>query len=254
MRARLIVGELKLRPCPELEGTWCGSIDRQLDAAIPALGTIGIHFEWLPATGASIGTLVAVEGGPGYASTLSRDYYIELFEPLLADHDLLIVDNRGTGQSGAIDCPQLQSGVGDYIKNIGKCGQQLGDAAWAYGTADAADDMAAVIEQLQVAPVDLYGDSYGTYFGQVFSVRHPDLLRSVVLDAAYPGAGRRLPVRRRRRLPPTMRWRSAASARRVCAALPTTADDRLRGTARHRARHADHRHRLRRRRRPSTTS
>ena len=35
-------------------------------------------------------------------------------------------------------------------------------------------------------PIDLYGDSYGTYFEQVFAVRHPRALRSVVLDGAYP--------------------------------------------------------------------
>jgi pimeloyl-ACP methyl ester carboxylesterase len=225
--ARLEVGQLRLRPCPDLPGTWCGNVDRPVDAVIPSLGTIGIHFEWRPATGQSMGTIVAVEGGPGYASTLSRDYYIDLYQPLLQDHDLLIVDNRGTGQSGAIDCPGLQSGIGDYITNIGKCGQQLGDAAWAYGTADAADDLAAIVQQLEVAPVDLYGDSYGTYFGQVFSVRHPDLLRSVVLDAAYPvQANDYLYVTSA----PAANHAMAVSCERSprCNELPTTADQRLR--------------------------
>lgn len=224
--ARLIVGDLTLHPCPDLDGTWCGHVDRQVDAAIPSLGTIGIHFEWRPAVAASVGTLVAVEGGPGYASTLSRDYYIDLFAPLLLDHNLLIVDNRGTGQSGAIDCPGLQSETGDYVKNVGKCGQQLGDAAWAYGTADAADDMAVIVQQLGVAPVDLYGDSYGTYFGQVFSVRHPDLLRSVVLDAAYPvQADDYLYVE----AAPATNHAMAVSCDRspTCAALATTPGERL---------------------------
>ena len=224
--ARLVVGDLTLRPCPDLDRTWCGHVDRQVDAAIPSLGSIGIHFEWRPAVATSVGTLVAVEGGPGYASTLSRDYYIDLFEPLLVDHDLLIVDNRGTGLSGAIDCPGLQSETGDYVKNVGKCGQQLGDAAWAYGTADAADDMAAIIQHLGVAPVDLYGDSYGTYFGQVFSVRHPDLLRSAVLDAAYPvQADDYLYVE----AAPATNHAMAVSCDRspTCAALVTTPGERL---------------------------
>ncbi|MBI5088073.1 MAG: alpha/beta hydrolase, partial [Actinobacteria bacterium] len=224
---RLVVGELRLQPCPDLDATWCGSIERLLDATNPSLGTIDIHFEWLPATGRSTGTVVAVEGGPGYATTLSRDSYIDLFEPLLAHRDLLLVDNRGTGQSGAIDCPALQSGEGEYVANVGACGAQLGATAWAYGTADAADDVAAVIEQLRVDPVDLYGDSYGTYFGQVFTVRHPDLLRSVVLDAAYPvQADDYLYVT----AGPTANHAMAVSCERSpeCAALPTTADQRLR--------------------------
>jgi pimeloyl-ACP methyl ester carboxylesterase len=224
--APLTVGQLTLHRCPDVDLTWCGDIDRRLDAAIPSLGTINIHFEWRPAVNVSIGTIVAVEGGPGYASTLSRDYYIDLFEPLLRDHDLLIVDNRGTGLSGAIDCPGLQSETGDYLKNVGKCGEQLGDAAWAYGTADAADDMGAIIQKLGVAPVDLYGDSYGTYFGQVFSVRHPDLLRSVVLDAAYPvQPDDYLYVE----AAPATNHAMAVSCDRspTCAALPTTPAERL---------------------------
>ena len=40
---------------------------------------IPINFEWYPAAQAPVGTIVAVEGGPGYASTGSRDSYIELF-------------------------------------------------------------------------------------------------------------------------------------------------------------------------------
>ncbi len=42
--------------------------------------------------------------------------------------------------------------------------------------------------------IDLYGDSYGTYFEQVFAIRHPNLLRSIVLDGAYPLNGAGLPV------------------------------------------------------------
>ena len=69
---------------------------------------------------------------------------------------------------------------------VGRCGDSLGERAALYSTAYAADDLAAVLEMLDVGPIDLYGDSYGTYFEQVFAVRHPRTLRSVVLDGAYP--------------------------------------------------------------------
>ena len=42
---------------------------------------------------------------------------------------------------------------------------------------------------LQVHRIDLYGDSYGTYFEQTFATRHGPLLRSIVLDGAYPLTG-----------------------------------------------------------------
>ena len=52
--------------------------------------------------------IVATEGGPGYATTPSRGSYLQLFRPLLDRRDLLLVDNRGTGTSGAVRCPELQ--------------------------------------------------------------------------------------------------------------------------------------------------
>ena len=69
------------------------------------------------------------------------------------------------------------------------CGASLGDRADDYTTALSADDLAAVIDALGLGPVDVYGDSYGTFFAQVFAGRHPELVRSVVLDSAYPAYG-----------------------------------------------------------------
>jgi pimeloyl-ACP methyl ester carboxylesterase len=43
-----------------------------------------------------------------------------------------------------------------------------------------------VLEGLGIAQVGLYGNSYGTYFAQVFTLRHPQRLRALVLDGAYP--------------------------------------------------------------------
>ena len=51
--------------------------------------------------------MVDVEGGPGYSTTDSRDYYLELHGRLMDRRDLLLVDLRGTGLSGALDCPRV---------------------------------------------------------------------------------------------------------------------------------------------------
>ena len=37
--------------------------------------------------------------------------------------------------------------------------------------------------------MDVYGDSYGTFFAQVYAGRHPEQVRSVVVDSAYPAYG-----------------------------------------------------------------
>jgi pimeloyl-ACP methyl ester carboxylesterase len=64
-----------------------------------------------------------------------------------------------------------------------------------FATAYAVRDLAAVIRALRLGRVDLYGDSYGTFFVQSLISRHQDLLHSVVLDSAYPRARARPVVR-----------------------------------------------------------
>lgn len=184
----LRVGTLTLQRCAQ---AYCGELPRPLDPAAPAGTLIPIHFEYYPhsAQGPATGTLVATEGGPGYPTTLSRDEYLGLYRPLMADRDLLLMDNRGTGRSAAVDCPDLQRAAQVTTALIGACGRSLGAAASLYSTAFAADDLAAVLDALQVGRIDLYGDSYGTYFAQVFAVRHGTHLRSIILDGAYPLRG-----------------------------------------------------------------
>jgi pimeloyl-ACP methyl ester carboxylesterase len=189
-RPGLAMGSVELTPCPD-SLAYCGSLDRPLDPTGVVPGHIAIHFEYYPhsAAGASAGTLVATEGGPGYPATLSRDDYLTLFRPLRRHRDVLLMDNRGTGQSAAIDCHGLQIAEKWTIERVADCGRSLGNRASLYGTAYAADDLAAILAALGVTRIDLYGDSYGTSFEQVFAQRHPTLLRSLVLDGAYPLGG-----------------------------------------------------------------
>jgi len=89
----------------------CGYVKVPLDRHDPSLGKIAIYFELYPHRDTSqhpLEPIVATEGGPGYSTTASRWYYRDLFRPLMDRHDLLLVDNRGTGKSGAIDCKRLQ--------------------------------------------------------------------------------------------------------------------------------------------------
>jgi pimeloyl-ACP methyl ester carboxylesterase len=185
--AVLQVGQAKLHRCTT-PAPWCGTLERSLDPTGVVPGRISVYFEYYPHSGtaAAVGTLVATEGGPGFPATDSREEYLDLFEPLRATHDVVIMDNRGTGHSGAIDCKPLQQAAVLTEANIGACGRFLGAAASLYGSALAGDDLAAILEALGAGPVDLYGDSYGTYFAQTFALRHPGMLRSLILDGAYP--------------------------------------------------------------------
>ncbi len=170
----------------------CGSIERLWEPGNPAAGTVTVGFAFVPARDHSkpaLGTVVPHEGGPGYSTTGTASSYAEMYGPLLDRRNLLLVDQRGTGRSEPIDCPQLQDLKGDYAPAAAACGAALGARADDYSTALSADDLAAVVDALGLGPVDVYGDSYGTFFAQVYAGRHPEQVRSVVLDSAYPAYG-----------------------------------------------------------------
>jgi pimeloyl-ACP methyl ester carboxylesterase len=185
------VGSVQLDRC--LGGDYyCGEIKVALDPAGQVPGRIPIAIAWLPhsnPTARSQGTIVAVEGGPGYPSIGSRSLYRGLYAPLLATRDMLLVDNRGTGRSEAILCRPLQGRHLMELRYVTRCGRALGRTSDLYGTAIAADDMAIVLSALRVKRVDIYGDSYGSFFVQAFAGRHPDRVRSIVLDGAYQVTG-----------------------------------------------------------------
>jgi pimeloyl-ACP methyl ester carboxylesterase len=189
--AALRVGTLLLHRCPQVRA-YCGSIERPLDPANQVAGVIRIGFSWLPHRDAGVpaeGTILAAEGGPGYPSGASLDSYQQLFKPLLVRWNLLLVDDRGTGRSGALVCEPLQRLPVMTLAAVARCGRALGPRADLYGTAIASDDIAAVLDGLEVDRVTLYGDSYGTLMVQTFAGRHPNRVRAIVLDGAYPVAG-----------------------------------------------------------------
>jgi pimeloyl-ACP methyl ester carboxylesterase len=175
--------------CPT--GVVCGALGVPLDRTGETPGSITVRFRLYKHTDSSkppLETIVAAEGGPGYSTLGSAAGYLELFAPLRARHDVLMVDQRGTGSSHVIKCAPAQSYVGDAVENARLCGEQLGDEADLFTSAAAADDLAAVLDSLDISKIDLYGDSYGSFFAQTFTVRHPDRVRSLVLDGTYPAS------------------------------------------------------------------
>jgi pimeloyl-ACP methyl ester carboxylesterase len=184
----IAVGQLTLTLCQKDYGGYCGSISRALDPSGVVKGKITVGFEYYPrsdTTHARLGTILPQEGGPGYSSTGTRDYYLEIFDALRDRRDVLIVDKRGTGLSSPIDCADLQSGSTD-LDAVAACAKQLGDAAWFYGTDYAVNDIVAVMDALDIDTADFYGDSYGTFVGQLMGGLYPERLRSIILDSAYP--------------------------------------------------------------------
>jgi pimeloyl-ACP methyl ester carboxylesterase len=203
------VGTITIPPCKVSRLAWCTRINVPLDYRDPAAGHLKLGFQWYPATNRTArpkGTILAVQGGPGFPTTDYAADYRGTFTPLLARRNLLLVNLRGTGNSSAFLCRALQNwkaadGIHAYTVDTGKCGRQLNHtrklpgggyvrASDLYTTANAARDVALLLRRLRTGQVDFYGDSYGTFFGQVLTARYAKLLRSVTLDAAYPVSGK----------------------------------------------------------------
>jgi pimeloyl-ACP methyl ester carboxylesterase len=184
-----------LGACPEKvrpKRLRCGTLRVPLERGDPSLGKIPIRFAVRAPTDRSkprLGTIFAVEGGPGYGSIASTKYYIHMLGPLLERRELVTVDMRGTGHSRAIDCPDLQEGRGTDAQGVAQCAQLLGDTFASYRTSAAADDLDAVRSALGRDRISMYGDSYGTFLAQSYAYRHGFRLESLILDGAYPVRG-----------------------------------------------------------------
>lgn len=207
---RVTVGSVVVHRCPLVgpaHPAYCGSIKVPLNYNAKHDGKITAGFAWLPATEqlqhiASYPTIVAEEGGPGYPSTGSATDFVRMLgKYVLADHNLLLVDERGTGTSTPINCKPMESihivtQTPAFSRTVRECGNQLNHtfprkgggyvyASDLFTTANATRDMNRVLNQLAIQKVDLYGDSYGTYFSQAFMSRFPNRVTSVTLDSAY---------------------------------------------------------------------
>jgi pimeloyl-ACP methyl ester carboxylesterase len=165
----------------------CGSLSVPLDRANPGAGSIRIAFYLLPHTGPgrALEPIFITPGGPGESGWSERFFY-EKAPQLSAQHDLVLIDPRGTGRSGAIDCADLQNGFQDdaaFHAAVASCGRQLGAAADRYGSGDVALDVEDVRRALGYDLIDYYAFSYGSVSEQGYAARFPKHVHALAFDA-----------------------------------------------------------------------
>ena len=100
---------ISLSPCtlPDLkQAARCGSIEVAENPRRPTGRHLAIHFAVVAATQgrASSDPIVPLMGGPGEDAISAASLYAEQFASLLGSRDLLLVDQRGTGQSAPLHC------------------------------------------------------------------------------------------------------------------------------------------------------
>jgi pimeloyl-ACP methyl ester carboxylesterase len=131
---------------------------------------------------------VELVGGPGGSAdgmvgpiVAGQKGILRAYGPILAEGDLVLFDQRGTGRS----IPRLSCADEDSKKCRAELEKQGVDVA-AYDTIENADDVHDLKVALGVPKINLHGISYGTRLGIEILKRHPDDVRSAILDGVMP--------------------------------------------------------------------
>lgn len=146
--------------------------------------------------------VIQLEGGPGASALMDWGPYItKATAPrYVGDHDLILLDQRGTGYSQpSLGCPELSQPVPSSktpltpkqaqalaLAAVRRCHDRLVHAGVdlnAYTTLADAADVADLRTALGYPEVDLYGGSYGTRLALEVMRSFPTGIRSVVLDS-----------------------------------------------------------------------
>jgi pimeloyl-ACP methyl ester carboxylesterase len=175
----------------------CGSFGVPENPDKPHGRRLSISVAVIPATHAPAlaDPIVVLQGGPGEDSISSAAYFAERFAPLLDDRDLLLVDERGTGKSGALPCNLYSSGdpaasLRDVfpLAAVKRCARHLDARAdlTQYTYDRFANDLEQVRRGLGYGALNLYGGSYGTRAAQVYIRSFPASVRTAYLGSAVP--------------------------------------------------------------------
>ena len=139
--------------------------------------------------------VVLLAGGPGQAATEAWPRARAGFAPLLEHRNVLLLDQRGTGGSNALNCKGDDGDDTEQpfdLERVRARTRACLDAVSKhadprfYTTGDALRDLEAVRTALGSPQFDLVGVSYGTRVAQQYAARYPQGVRSIVLDSAVP--------------------------------------------------------------------
>jgi pimeloyl-ACP methyl ester carboxylesterase len=208
----LHIGTLTLQSC---------AIGNRIDEGLPTISAYCIDFkvpeDWSMPSGRQIALKVAVlraetdkpsadlvtflDGGPGGAATEDYAAVEAGINPLRQSHHILLIDQRGTGDSNPLSCEGKKQEKDDLQRKLAgndsngaaldalkACLAKLETRAAPqfYSTSDAIRDLEAVRVALGSPKLDVIGVSYGTRVAQQYVGHYPDAVRSVVLDGPVP--------------------------------------------------------------------
>ena len=200
---RLQIGTLSFAPCelsqPKSATTtaaWCVPFEVPENRADPNGRKIALK---LAVIGSDIAAtqddpIVFLAGGPGQAATETWPSIAPALQSARRYRHVVLLDQRGTGGSNALRCKASDVAAdADFDPAVAgaearRCLDDIkakADPRY-YTTTDAVEDLEAVRVALGGVKFNLVGVSYGTRVAQQYMTRHPDGVRSAVLDGVAP--------------------------------------------------------------------
>jgi pimeloyl-ACP methyl ester carboxylesterase len=189
---------LAFAPCPSTQivvpapGLQCATLDVPFDRADPAVGDVALAVQRVPASAPRVGVIVLLAGGPGQPALGPFEALLAplAHEAALRGFELVAYDQRGTGQSQGLLCPEVDESLkGGFPAYLGACGAALGPTRGFYTSQESVEDLDALRQALGGTPLSLFAVSYGPRVAGMYAREHPQSTARMVLDSPEPVTG-----------------------------------------------------------------
>jgi pimeloyl-ACP methyl ester carboxylesterase len=168
----------------------CGTLRVAEDPANASGAAIDLSVAVVPALDrrSAAPPLFLLAGGPGQSAQGLYASFAGAFARINREHDIVLVDQRGTGKSAPLFCDDLdewQDLTDDapaLREATAKCLAKFGPRVRFYTTSAAVQDLDQVRQALGWQQIDLYGSSYGTRVAEEYMRRHPANVHAAILD------------------------------------------------------------------------
>jgi pimeloyl-ACP methyl ester carboxylesterase len=183
-QAQAAVSTIPFTACPDAPAYGCGHLIVPLDptGAIPGTVTLSIRRK-LAASGSATDAVIALAGGPGQAALPFAADEAQIMQSALTTRDLVVFDQRGTGDSGPLSCTALSMVTAPISTVIPACALEVGATRGLYTTDDSAYDIEQIRKALGYTKLVLYGTSYGTKVAERYAALYPQNVEALVLDS-----------------------------------------------------------------------
>jgi pimeloyl-ACP methyl ester carboxylesterase len=173
-----------LKACPGQSDFGCATLNVPLDRTGATAGTVALHYAVQRRGPKPL--LIALSGGPGQSAVAAASSFAVTLEPALRHYHLAVLDQRGTGESGVLNCPNLQRlrSLDAFLPaELAACANRIGPRRAFYSTADTVLDIEALRAKLGADKVALMGISYGTHVALQYARAFPQHVDRLILDS-----------------------------------------------------------------------